>query len=180
MRVAFFILRGSTVLCAPSPADRRSGKIARTWCFESLAVPSAGTTVGESPMSDPGALTDHDRIAYVGRLVGWLTMEHHRLGCWLRAALTDAPTDDDTPIEFVVEPGDTPATLAPRLAEAGVIGSERAFLFEARMGDLASRLQAGRYALAANLTPAEVVTGLVENRIVTRTMDVNFREGLRL
>ena len=98
----------------------------------------------------------------------------------LGATLTDRPSGDPTPVEFVVETGDTPATLAPRLTEAGLIGSERAFLFEARMRDLGSKIQAGRFALAANLTPGEVVTGLTENRIVTRTMDVTFREGLRL
>jgi UPF0755 protein len=95
-------------------------------------------------------------------------------------ALTRPAGSDPSEIEFTVQPGDTPALLAPRLAAAGVIASERAFLFEARMDGLAGRLQAGRYALALNLTPAEVVQGLVENRIVTRTLDVTFREGLRL
>ena len=98
----------------------------------------------------------------------------------LGAALINPAGSDPTEIEFTVESGDTPATLAPRLTEAGVIASERAFLFEARMSDLAPRLQAGRYALAMNLTPAEVVQGLVDNRIITRTVDVTFREGLRL
>jgi len=83
-------------------------------------------------------------------------------------------------IEFTVEPGDTPAALAPRLVEQGIITSERAFLFEALMAGLAGRLDAGRYRLAANLTPAEVVTGLVENKIVIQTLDVTFREGLRI
>ncbi len=81
---------------------------------------------------------------------------------------------------FTVASGDTPATLAPKLLEAGVIDSERAFLFEARTTDLAARLAAGRYSLAGNLTPAQVVTGLVDNRIVTTSVPVTFREGLRL
>jgi UPF0755 protein len=83
-------------------------------------------------------------------------------------------------IEFTVESGDTPATLAPRLLEQGIISSERAFLYEAAMSGLAGDLAAGRYELAGNLTPAEVVTGLVENRIVVQTVDVTFREGLRI
>ena len=52
-------------------------------------------------------------------------------------------------IVFTVESGDTPATIAPRLLEAGMIDSERAFLFEARTTDLASKLAAGRFASRA-------------------------------
>ena len=79
-----------------------------------------------------------------------------------------------------MEYGDTPATLAPRLLGAKIIASERAFLFQARMDDLAPKLTAGDFSLALNLTPSEVVKGLVENRIVVRTIDVTFREGLRI
>lgn len=98
----------------------------------------------------------------------------------LGAALTRPASSDPAEVEFTVQAGDTPASLAPRLEEAGIITSQRAFLFEARMADLAGRLQAGRYALSLDLTPAEVVDGLVNNRIVIRTLPVTFREGLRL
>ena len=97
-----------------------------------------------------------------------------------RPALTAPAGADSTEVEFVVESGDTPATVAPRLAEAGLIASERAFLFEAREQDLAAKLTAGAFALAGNLTPGEVVDGLIDNRIVTHAVDVTFREGLRL
>jgi UPF0755 protein len=98
----------------------------------------------------------------------------------LGSALTDPASSDPSGVEFVVESGDTPSTLAPRLAAAGIIASERAFLFEARTTDLAARLTAGRFALSLNLTPAGVVDGLVNNRIVVQTVSVTFREGLRI
>jgi UPF0755 protein len=98
----------------------------------------------------------------------------------LGAALTSPAGTDPGEVEFTVESGDTPATLAPRLLDAKVIASERAFLFQARIDNLAPDLRAGQFSLALNLTPAEVVKGLVENRIVIRTIDVTFREGLRL
>jgi UPF0755 protein len=98
----------------------------------------------------------------------------------LGAELTTPAGGNAAPIEFAVESGDTPATLAPRLKEEGIIASERAFIYAATMDGLAGKLDAGRYLLAGNLTPAQVVTGLVENRIVTQTVDVTFREGLRL
>ena len=98
----------------------------------------------------------------------------------LGAALTTPAGTDPSNVTFVVDTGDTPATLAPRLAEAGLVKSERAFLFEARQHDLVSKLVAGQFALAGNLTPAGVVNGLVNNRVVVSTVEVTFREGLRI
>ncbi|HEX5827499.1 MAG TPA: endolytic transglycosylase MltG [Candidatus Limnocylindrales bacterium] len=98
----------------------------------------------------------------------------------LGSALTDPAGGSAEEVTFLVQEGDTVQTVAPRLAEAGLITSERAFLFVAREEDLASKLRAGRYGLAGNLTPAQVVDGLVNNRIVISTIDVSFREQLRL
>lgn len=98
----------------------------------------------------------------------------------LGPALTDPAGSDPSVVEFTVDEGDTPATLAPRLQEAGIIASERAFLYEARVSELTPKLTAGRFSLALNLTPAQVVAGLVHNRIVVRTVRVTFREGLRI
>ena len=83
-------------------------------------------------------------------------------------------------IVFSIESGDTPATVAPRLHEQGIIEDERAFLFQARVDDLGSKLTAGQFGLAGNLTPAQVVEGLVSNRITVRNVPVTFREGLRI
>jgi UPF0755 protein len=95
-------------------------------------------------------------------------------------ALTAPASGSADEITFLVQEGDTPRTIAPRLAEDNIVESERAFLFQAREADLATRLTAGRYALAGNLTPEQVVDGLINNRIVVSTIDVPFREQLRL
>ncbi len=97
----------------------------------------------------------------------------------LGSALTEPASSDPTEVDFVVDPGDTPTTLAPRLADAGIITSQRAFLYQARQDDLLPKLRAGRFSLARNLTPAGVVAGLVNNRIENRAVTVTFREGLR-
>jgi UPF0755 protein len=115
---------------------------------------------------NPGAL----RIGFVADLV------REDLG----ASLTDPASGNPGVVTFVVETGDTPVALAPRLEAAGLIASQRAFLFEAQMNDLASHLTAGSFRLALDLTPAQVVSGLVNNRVVIRTENVTFREGLRL
>lgn len=95
-------------------------------------------------------------------------------------ALTAPANTTRREVTFTVEPGDTPTSIAPRLLSADVIASERAFLFLAREERLAERLRAGRFALTTDMTPAQVITGLIENEIVIVTMPIRFREGLRL
>jgi UPF0755 protein len=115
---------------------------------------------------NPGAL----RVPFVADIV----REH------LGADLTDQASGDPTEVDFEIIVGDTPQTLAGRLKAEGLIKNERAFIFEATQAELAPKLQAGNYHIARNLTPAEMVTALVENRIVITVVPVNFREGLRL
>ncbi len=131
-----------------------------------VARPMVRMVVVPFAEGNPGAL----QIGFVADLV------REDLG----DALTQPAGTQATEVEFVVESGDTPATLAPRLEKAGIITSPRAFLFEARMNGLAENLDAGRFALTLNLTPGGVVDGLVNNRIVIQTVNVTFREGLRL
>jgi len=95
--------------------------------------------------------------------------------------LLDArPSADPTEVVFEVLPGETPTILAPRLHDAGFVESERAFLFTAIQEKLADDLEAGLFILRRDMTPAEVVTALVEARVVVESVDVTFREQLRL
>jgi UPF0755 protein len=110
------------------------------------------------------------RIGFVAQLV------REDLG----PALTAPASADATVVNFVVQTGDTPATLAPKLGAAGIVASQRAFLFQARLDGLAAQLTAGTFALAKNLTPEQVVQGLISNRLVEQSMSITFREGLRI
>ena len=98
----------------------------------------------------------------------------------LGAALTEPAGTDAAEVVFEVLPGDTPAGLAPRLEADGFVGSRRAFLFTAIEEDLATNLQAGSFILRRDMNPAEVVEALVAARVVVTTVEVTFREGLRL
>jgi UPF0755 protein len=95
-------------------------------------------------------------------------------------ALTAPAGTDATAKAFVVNPGDTIFTLAPRLLEGGFVASERAFLFAALAADLNADLSSGNFRLRGNMTPTEVVDALVKARIVVKTLDITFREGLRI
>lgn len=94
--------------------------------------------------------------------------------------LAARPSADPSELEFEVELGETVDSLTDRLERAGLLASPRAFRFAAFEADLASQLRAGSYRLRRNMTPSELVRALIENRIVIRTMDVTFREGLRI
>ena len=160
------------------PPRRGSGGIVRFLLFTlvlaglvltalvTVARPLIAGVVVDIADANPGAL----RLPFVASIV------RDDLG----SALTDPAGSDPTEVEFVVDSGDTPATLAPRLKKEGLIVSERVFLFAAFEQNLGDRLQSGRYRLRRNMTPAEVATGLVENRIVVETVSVTFREGLRI
>lgn len=98
----------------------------------------------------------------------------------LGSALTEPAGTDPAEVVFEVLSGDTPGLLAPRLEADGFIGSRRAFLFTAIQEDLAANLKAGLFILRRDMTPAELVEALVRARVVVTTIDVTFREGLRL
>jgi UPF0755 protein len=95
-------------------------------------------------------------------------------------ALTRPAGTDATESTFVVNTGDTAATLAPRLAEGGYVTSERAFLYFALKTGLNDHLQAGSYLVSRNMTPAEVADALVNARASATIVKVTFREGLRI
>jgi len=118
---------------------------------------------------NPGGL----RIPFVADLV------RERLG----TALTEAPSNDPTEVRFTVEPGDKVPSVAKRLEEQGLVTDSRAFVFQATTRDLAPKLSAGDFRLARNMTPDQIVTGLIENEIVapvvTRIEKI-FRESLRI
>lgn len=98
----------------------------------------------------------------------------------LGAALTDPAGTDPAEVVFEVVSGDTPQGLALRLDEAGFVESQRAFLFTAIRADLAAHLQAGLFILRRDMTPAEVVEALVDARVIVETVEIGFREQLRL
>jgi UPF0755 protein len=98
----------------------------------------------------------------------------------LGPALTSPASSDSTSVSFVVADGDTPAVLAPKLQAAGLITSQPAFLFLAREDNLAPQLTAGTFELAKNMTPDQVVQGLINNRVTEASQSITFREGLRI
>jgi UPF0755 protein len=98
----------------------------------------------------------------------------------LGGSLTAKAGTDATESVFTVEANDTIAILAPRLLQGGFIASERAFLYEGLTTGLNEKLSAGTFVLRRNMTPQEVADALVTARVTIETMNLTFREGLRI
>ena len=101
----------------------------------------------------------------------------------LGPALTEPATDDASEVVFTVREGDTVSTVASRLADQGLVRDEQAFVFEATMRNLAPDLKSGDFRLAKNMTPEQVVTGLIRNEVTEPQLVIvpqTFRESLRI
>ncbi|HUQ43251.1 MAG TPA: endolytic transglycosylase MltG [Candidatus Limnocylindria bacterium] len=94
--------------------------------------------------------------------------------------LTDKAGTDATESPFTVETGDTIFTIAPRLAQEHFVTTERAFLYTALNAGLNEKLSSGNFLLRGNMTALEVADALVRARITVTTLDITFREGLRI
>lgn len=85
---------------------------------------------------------------------------------------------DNTPVTFVVQPGETAAEVAKRLYEAGLISDAKLFRRYLQYKGMDAGLEAGTYTLRQTMTIPEIAealqTGLRPERVLT------VREGLRL
>jgi UPF0755 protein len=94
-------------------------------------------------------------------------------------ALTEPVSDDPEQIEFVVDEGDDATTIANRLASDGLIRDARAFVFIASDRELTGALQQGTFVLRRNMTPEQLVVGLLAPPEVPY-VEIALRTGLRL
>ncbi len=85
---------------------------------------------------------------------------------------------DDTPITFVVQPGETATQVAQRLYEAGLISDPELFRRYLQYRGMDAGLEAGTYTLRKTMTIPEIAEALQTGRRPERVLTV--REGLRL
>jgi UPF0755 protein len=90
----------------------------------------------------------------------------------------DTPaSDDSTVVVFTINPGETAATIAPRLLREGLISDAQLFLWLVRYRGVDARLEAGDYELRPNMTMDEIVDTLQHGRL--REVLVTIPEGRR-
>lgn len=98
----------------------------------------------------------------------------------LGSALTDRAGPDTADVPFVVEPGDTAASIAARLVEAGVLRDPRAFVLVSLERNAATSYQAGDFVVRQTMTPDQLAAALLAPAPPDRHIVLSIRTGLRL
>lgn len=94
------------------------------------------------------------------------------------ADIEDPVSTDPTPVRFVVEPGESAASVAQALESAGLISDATLFRYYLRYYDLDSQLEAGEFTLRKNMTLPEIAQGL--SHALADEIEVRITEGWRL
>lgn len=103
------------------------------------------------------------------------------IGAYLdsKAAELERPAgDDDTPVAFVIEPGETAAEIAVRLEEEGFVSDAELFRRYVQYHHLDAGIEAGEFTLRQTMTIPEIARSLQQGQRPEQTVAI--REGLRL
>ena len=96
-----------------------------------------------------------------------------------RAAELEQPAgDDDTPVTFVVEPGETAAAIADRLEREGLISDAELFRRYVQYHHLDAGIEAGEFTLRRTMTIPGIAQALQQGQ--RQEQVVTIQEGLRL
>ncbi len=119
-------------------------------------------------------------LALVNVRDGLSLLELGYLQLWLatrQEALSRPAGMDPSPIIFVVDPGDTAATIGQNLVAQGLISDAELFRNYARLHGLDSRLEAGTYFLNSTQTLPEIAQALTDSSAAS--VRVRILEGWR-
>jgi UPF0755 protein len=86
--------------------------------------------------------------------------------------------DDDVPVSFVVEPGESASSIAARLEEESLVSDAQLFKTYVRFYDLDANLEAGEHVLRQTMTMEEVAHELLHARL--REIQVTIVPGWRI
>ncbi len=87
--------------------------------------------------------------------------------------------NDDTPVEFVIEPGEATSSIATRLADQGLVRQPLLFVVLTRWQGLDGTLQAGNYLLRQNMTMNDILIALQQG-VIVKEVQITIIEGMRI
>jgi UPF0755 protein len=102
------------------------------------------------------------------------------IGVYLNLRKNDldrSASSDTTAFVFTINPGETAATIAPRLQREGLVADSQLFLYLVRYRGVDAQLEAGEYELRPNMTMEEIIETLQHGRL--REVSVTIPEGKR-
>jgi UPF0755 protein len=103
------------------------------------------------------------------------SVERMVIGLYLRYRQDDVERragDQEAPVPFTIEPGETAVTIAARLLEDGIITDAELFRLYIRYHGVDARLEAGNFELRRNMTMEEVAEALQQARMEEVTVTV--------
>jgi len=103
------------------------------------------------------------------------SIERMAIGLYLRYRQDDIDSpagDEDTPVPFTIEPGETAVTVAARLAEAGIITDADLFRLYIRYHGVDASLEAGDFELRRNMPMEEIAEALQKARMEEVTVTI--------
>jgi UPF0755 protein len=108
------------------------------------------------------------------------SLERTLIGLYLNLRKSDIESpagSDSTAVVFTINPGESAATIAPRLQREGLVADSQLFLYVVRYRGLDAQLEAGEYELRADMTMEEIIDNLQHGRL--REVTVTIPEGKR-
>jgi UPF0755 protein len=108
------------------------------------------------------------------------SLERTLIGLYLnvrKSSIQSPASSDSTALVFTINPGETAATIAPRLQREGLVADSQLFLYLVRYRGVDAQLEAGEYELRSSMTMDEIVDTLQHGRL--RDMTVTIPEGKR-
>lgn len=109
------------------------------------------------------------------RLPGFSDLEGSLLEAYLRFQGDDAqapPSDDPTPMTFVVFPGETAAEISQRLESEGLIRDANVFRALLRVHGVDTQLEVGDFRLRRDMSMTEIMAALQHGRPPTVTLTI--------
>ncbi|MCP3884664.1 MAG: endolytic transglycosylase MltG, partial [Propionibacteriaceae bacterium] len=103
------------------------------------------------------------------------------IGAYLEAnadALEQPAGNDDSPVNFVVEPGETAVDIAARLEENGLVSNAELFRRYVQYHELDAHIEVGEFTLRQTMTIPQIAEALQMGQRPEQT--VTIQEGLRL
>jgi UPF0755 protein len=108
------------------------------------------------------------------------SLEKALLGIYMNVRRNEVETpagDDPTVVVFTINPGETAATIAPRLQRQGLVSDAQLFRWLVRYRGVDAQLEAGDYELRADMTMDEIIESLQHGRL--REVSATIPEGKR-
>jgi UPF0755 protein len=108
------------------------------------------------------------------------SLERTLIGLYLNVRGSDIrspASNDSTATVFSVNPGETAATIAPRLQREGLVSDGQLFLYVVRYRGVDAQLEAGEYELRPSMTMDEIIDTLQHGKL--QDVSITIPEGRR-